>query len=105
MSPNIFSCDPGWLKRLTDSQEKVVVTGWCGGDEKSNEWLEKLAKLEDEGIPVFVCDKDSCPSIAESIKLVKPGETVVFNKGEEKGRLVPGDDFDSDLKKVKELTG
>ena len=103
MAPNIFSCDPEWFKKLKDSQEKVVIASWCGGDEKCNQWLEKLAKLENEGLPVFVCDINSCPSIAESIKVTSPGETVVFSGGEEKGRLVPGEDFESDLKRVKEL--
>ncbi len=102
--PNIWTCDLGWFERLKSQTDKVVIASWCGGDEKCNEWLERLAKIEEEGIPVFVIDKDSCPSIAESVKVTSPGETVVFSGGEEKGRVVPGDDFESDLRRVRELT-
>lgn len=101
--PNIFSCDPHWLEKLQSEQEKVVVAAWCGGDEKCNRWMEKLAELEAEGIPVFVIDSDSCPAIAEKAGL-KPGEVVVFNQGEEKGRVEPGDNLDEDLKRVREIT-
>lgn len=47
--PNIWTCDPDWFDKLTSSMDKVVIAGWCGGDEKCNEWLERLAKLESEG--------------------------------------------------------
>ena len=103
--PNVFTCDPGWLEKLKASQEKVVIAGWCGDDEKCNQWLEKLAKLEEEGIPVFIIDKDSCPAIAEKIQVTEPGQTVVFVHGEEKGRLTPsGNNLENDLETVRELT-
>lgn len=104
MSPNIFTCDPGWLEKLKSTQEKVVIAGWCGGDEKCNAWLEKLAELENEGVPVFVIDRDSCPQIAEKILITGPGQTVVFAHGEEKGRLTPSDNLEGDLETVRGLT-
>lgn len=89
--PNVFSCDPKWLDHLKEEQENVVVIGYCGGDEKCNEFIEEVAKLEKEGIPVFVVDKDSCPDIAAKVGLQNPGDTVIFSKGVETGRLTPAD--------------
>lgn len=102
--PNIFTCDPGWLERLKATQEKVIVTGWCGSDENCNKWVEGLAKLEEEGVPIFVCDIDSCPSIADKLGVKKGGETVIFAHGEEKGRLMPSDNLEGDLETVRGLT-
>lgn len=103
--PNIFSCSADWFKKLKDEQEKVVIATYqdSGGD-KVNEWLEKLQKLEEEGVPVFVVDCDSCPKIAESIGVKEVGETIVLAHGVEKGRVSPGEDIEGNLNKVKELT-
>ncbi len=89
MCPNIFSCDPKWFEKLKTDQKDVVVVGWCGDDEKCNAYVEEIAKLEARGIPVFVIDKDSCPTIAEQVGVKSAGETVVFHNGEEVGRLTP----------------
>lgn len=103
--PNIFSCSPEWFEKLRAEQPKVVVATWSEkSSKKNNEWLEKLQGLEKEGIPVFVCDGDSCKSILEKLGTQGDGETIVFDHGVEKGRLTPGDDFEGDLSKVKEMT-
>ncbi len=91
MCPNIFSCDPKWLDHLKEGQENVVVVGYCGGDEKCNAFIEEVAKLEKEGIPVFILDKDSCPDLAAKVGLQNPGDTVIYSKGVESGRLTPAD--------------
>ncbi len=99
--PNVFSCDAAWFERLRADQSKVVVAAWS---EKTgqNEWLERLQKLEIEGIPVFVIDCDSCESIAVQVG-VKAGETVVFANRRETGRLTPGEDLDKNLGEVREM--
>ncbi len=104
MSPNIFSCDPEWFNKLRNEQPKVIVAVWGGEDEKVNKWLERLQEFEDKGVPVFVCDSRSCPSIAEKLGATQPGETIVFTAGSEKGRLSPGDDIEGSIEKVKGLT-
>lgn len=101
--PNIFTCDPQWVEKLKKGEDKVIVAVWCGSDEKCNRWLEKLAQMEEPGKPVFVIDMDSCPQVAESLG-VKAGETIVFNKGEEKGRVALSDDIEGDIAKVKEYS-
>lgn len=101
---NVFSCSDEWFKKLAKEQPKVVVAVWSeASGAKTNEWLERLQKLEDEGVPVFVCDGDSCPAIAEHIG-AKAGETVVLEHGVEKARLTPGEDLDVELGKVREWT-
>lgn len=103
--PNIFTCDSAWFTKLIEEQPKAIVALWAGEDEKVNQWLEKLQALEDEGIPVFVCDVQSCPGIAEKLGAKGGGETIVFQHGEEKGRITPAEDFEAELSKVKELVG
>ena len=104
MCPNIFSCSAAWFEKLSQEQAKVVVAVWSeSGGPKTNEWLERLQKLEAEGTPVFVCDGDSCPSIAQQIN-AKAGETVVLEHGQEKARLTPGEDLEAELTKVREWT-
>ena len=103
MSPNIFSCSAEWFEKLKDEQPRVIVATWSEeGGEKLNEWLERLQKFEDEGVPVFVCDIESCPSIAEKLGARGGGETIVFERGVEKGRLSPGQDLEAELARVKE---
>jgi endo-alpha-1,4-polygalactosaminidase (GH114 family) len=110
--PNIFSCSTEWFKRLKEQQPKVVIATWkeAGGEkvsaDKLNEFLEKLQKLEDGGIPIFVVDCDSCGTIAQELKITEAGEVIVFNNGVEKGRVVPTDDkIEADLSEVKSLLG
>ena len=105
--PNIWSCDAAWFEKLKNEQPKVIVAVWDRESEsdKVNEWLEKLQKFEDEGTPVFVCDK-SCPGIVEKLGAKEGGETIVYAKGIEKGRLLhPSEDIEGSLSKVKELAG
>lgn len=99
--PNIFSCNTEWFERLKEDQPKVVIAAWKEGNDRLNEWLEKLQKLEDEGVAVFVVDGDSCPSIIEKIGTKEDGETIVFENGVEKGRLTPSEDLEAELEKVK----
>lgn len=101
--PNIFSCSTEWFDKLSKEQPKVIIATWKEGNEKINEWLEKLQKLEDEGVSVFVVDTESCPGIAEKLGAKEGGETIVFEHGEEKGRVIPGEDLESELAKVREL--
>lgn len=103
--PNIFSCSTEWFEKLKDDQARVIIATWKErGGEKVNEFLERLQALEDEGIPVFVVDCDSCPTIAEKLKVTEDGEAIVFAHGVEKGRLTPKEDIEGSLKMVKELT-
>lgn len=106
MSPNIFTCSDEWLKKLMKEQDKLVITTWSEkSGEKLNKFLERLQSLEsEEKTPIFVIDCDSCGSTASSLGIKEPGETVVFRNGAEVGRLMPGDDFEGDLSKVKEMT-
>ena len=99
--PNVFSCDPGWLEKLKKGQDKLVVATWKEGSPGADKYIESLQKLEDQGIPVFVCDAQSCPQLAESLKTKESGETVVFSKGKEVGRLKPGSNTEDDLAKVR----
>ncbi len=102
--PNIFSCSDEWFNKLAKGEPKVVVAVWSeSGGPKTNDWLERLQQLEKEGTPVFVCDGDSCPAIAQRIN-AKAGETVVLEHGVEKSRLTPGEDLDAELGKVREMT-
>jgi hypothetical protein len=101
--PNIFSCDADWFIKLKDEQPKVIVAVWAGEDEKVNNWLENLQKFEDKGVPVFVCDTRSCPTIAERLGAKEAGETIVFNKGIEKGRIVPTEKIEENIQKLSEL--
>ena len=101
--PQIWSCDAEWYDKLKNEQEKVVVAVWSSHDEKVNPYLEKLQVLEDENIPVFIVDKDSCGSVAEKIG-AKPGETVIFKGGKEVGRVTLGENIEADIEKVRELT-
>lgn len=106
MCPNIFSCSAEWFEKLKDDQARVVIATWKeGAGDKANEWLERLQKLEDEGLPVFVVDTTSCPDIAERLGAKESGETIIFAQGVEKGRLAPGEDAEADLARVKELAG
>lgn len=102
--PNVFSCNPEWFKRLKDEQPNVVVAMWSSQDaDRTNKWLERLQLLEDENIPVFVCDLDSCPDIAEIVGASKSGETIVFRDGKEEARLEPSEDVERDIEKVKKI--
>lgn len=101
--PNIFSCDPGWLEKLKKGQDKVVIATWKEGSPGVDRYLESLQQLEDQGIPVFVVDATSCPKIADSLNTKESGETVVFSKGKEVGRLTPGGNPSDDLAKVKDM--
>jgi hypothetical protein len=108
--PNVFSCNDQWFNRLKGEQPKVVIATWreAGGEKvsggKLNEFLERLQKFEDEGVPVFVVDCDSCPTIAEQLKVTEGGETVVFTGGVERGRTVPTDEgIEASLTEVKFL--
>ena len=103
--PNIWSCDAEWFIKLRDEQPKVVVAMWSGDDERVNEWLEKLQAIEKEDVPVFVCDIQSCPAIGEKIGAKEGGETIIFKHGVETGRLAPGEDLETELAKVREMTG
>jgi len=104
--PSVFTCSPDWARQLLKDQPKVVIATWSEKDsEKINEWLEKINKLEDEGIPVFVIDCDSCPRIGEELGVKEPGETLIYKEGAETGRLTPGEDLEAELAKVKEMTG
>jgi hypothetical protein len=101
--PNIFTCDQEWFLKLKDEQPKVIVTLYRGEDDKLNEWLEKLNGLEDSGTALFVIHEGSCGSaMADKLGLKQDGETIVFKKGQEVGRLTP-DDIEASLSKVKEL--
>ncbi len=103
--PNIFSCDPEWFDKLVKETPKAVIATWNkAGGEQTNKWLERLEKLENEGIPVFVCDGDSCKNITDKLGAKESGETIVFQNGKEVGRLAPGQDSESDFNKVKEMT-
>ncbi|MDD5045371.1 MAG: hypothetical protein PHI12_06695 [Dehalococcoidales bacterium] len=105
MSPNVFSCSAEWFEKLKAEQPKVVVATWSEkAGAKNNKWLERLQELEKEGIPIFVCDGDSCKSILDKIGTQGAGETIVFGHGVEKGRLMPGENLEDDLGKVKEMT-
>ena len=92
------------MKRLTESHDKVVVATWQeSGGVENNAWVEKLSALEESGVPVFVCDGDSCPEIAKQLGSTKPGETIVFQKGKEIGRVIPTADSLDDIAKVREI--
>jgi hypothetical protein len=102
--PSVFTCSPGWARQLLKDQTKVVIATWSEKDSgRLNEWLEKINKLEDEGIPVFVVDCDSCPSIEQELGVKEPGETLIYREGKEAGRLTPGESLDESLSKVKEM--
>jgi len=102
--PNVFSCSTEWFEKLSKEQPRVIIATWKEGSDKVNEWLEKLQKLEDEGVPVFVVDTESCPAIAAKLETKEGGETIVFEHGEERGRVTPGEDLEEGIAKVKELT-
>lgn len=98
--PNVWSCSTEWFEQMVKDQEKVVVTTWREKEsEKINEMLEKLAKLEEEGTPIFVIDLDSCPAIGAKLGLKEAGETIVFELGKEKGRTK----LEEGIEKVKAL--
>jgi hypothetical protein len=104
VSPQIFTCDPEWLSKLKDEQPKVVVALWTGQDENVNKWLEQLQKIEDEDVPVFVCDAVSCGAIKETLGANEGGETIVFRQGKEVGRLKPSENIEADIARVREFT-
>jgi CO dehydrogenase nickel-insertion accessory protein CooC1 len=101
--PNIFSCDPSWTKRLINEQKEVVLVAWS---EKSNMngLTEKLAELESDGTHVMVIDADNCAAIPQAMGL-NPGEVAVYKSGVEVGKFASGTDSDSDVVKVREMTG
>jgi hypothetical protein len=100
--PNIWSCDPDWFEQMVQKEEKVAVVVWSGA--KDNEYLNKMGELEKQGIPVFVCDSRTCGPIAERLGLKEGGETIVFERGVEKGRVIPSEDAEGNFKRVQELT-
>lgn len=104
--PNIFSCSLEWFERLKDEQPKVIITTWKeAGGEPVNKFLERLQTLEDQGVSIFVVDCDSCPTIAEKLKVTEIGETIIFTNGIEKGRVIPDEKtIEESLKRVKKLT-
>jgi CO dehydrogenase nickel-insertion accessory protein CooC1 len=101
MSPNIFSCDPTWTKKLIDDQEKVVLVAWS---EKSNMngLTEKLTELEVEGTPVMVIDADNCSAIPESLGM-RAGEVAVYRSGQQVGKITSSSDSSGDIVKVREI--
>ncbi len=101
---NVFSCDPEWFDKLLKEQPTAVVAKWNKADAaKTNEWLEKLQKLEDTGVPIFVCDGDSCQTITDKIGAKDSGDTIVFKGGKEVGRLAPSSDLQGSLDKVRDM--
>ena len=101
--PNVFSCDPGWLNQMKKEHETVIIAVYSGMDKGSFPFLEKLAEIENSSTPVFIVDKDSCPLIAQMIGANFAGEAIVLKGGEEKGRVMPSDNTEEDLAKLKEL--
>jgi len=100
--PNIWSCDPAWFKQMVKKEEKVAVVVWSG--EKDNDYVKKMEELEKQGVPVFVCDSRTCGPIVEKLGLKDGGETIVFEKGVEKGRVISSEDVEGNFKRVQELT-
>jgi sulfur relay (sulfurtransferase) complex TusBCD TusD component (DsrE family) len=89
---------------MKDSEKKVVVTTWSEkGGGNLNQFLERLQVLEKEGVPVYICDMDSCRGVAEELGIKNPGETVVYQQGAEKGRLDSSGDADTAIAEIKKL--
>jgi|GEM_PF-4051935 thioredoxin-like negative regulator of GroEL len=101
--PNIFTCNPGWVDDLKNKEEKVVIATWSEkGGAPLNDFLEKLQSLEQSGVPVYVVDCDACKGIADKLGVKEAGETVVFKKGVEVGRMEnPAANVDDSFAKVK----
>lgn len=101
--PNIATCDSEWNRKQIADQKEVVVVAWSK-DLNMNPLTEKLADLENDKIPVFVCDLDSCSNLTDSLGL-RPGEVAVYKFGKEVGKIASTADSSDDIVKVREIAG
>jgi hypothetical protein len=98
--PNVSTCDTDFIRDTISKSDKAIAIAWSKSAEM-NELVEKVSELESSGIPVFVLDCDSCGKVSDDFK-VKPGETIIFQKGKEVGRVTPTGSPE-DIAKIREI--
>jgi thiol-disulfide isomerase/thioredoxin len=103
------TCDLEGVKRILRDHGKVLVlvtTPGCATcdymkgvvDEVEEEHGDKFGTLEIE-----LGADDSCRRLADELKVQSSPTAIVFNSGEEKGRMIPSADKDQDVNRLKEL--
>jgi len=102
MSPNIYSCDKGFLQNtLNETKGVCVVVGWADNAEATR-WVEELSTIEDIGIPVHVADLDSCGNLGKELNLASK-QVAIYRSGKEIGRVIPSGDSSKDFETVKKF--
>jgi len=96
--PQVFSCNAEWLEVMKEGHKRLVIAAWNGGDEEKIKLFEKLAEVENYGIPVFVVDRESCPGLAEKFSLKETGDVIICIDGREDSRCTVASE--EDIKKI-----